>query len=57
MQNNHMRPPILTSDILLNTACIEAIFIYMKACHLNKTYAKYQCEIIVFCYIKMESKV
>ena len=53
----HMRPPILTSNILLNTGCIEAIFINMKACHLNKAYMKYQCEIIVFCCLKMESKV
>ena len=53
----HMQPPTLTSNILLNTGCIEAIFINMKACHLNKTYLKYQCEIIgVFC-LKLESKV
>ena len=52
-----MRPPILTSNILLNTGCRETIFIHMKAYHLNKTYMKYQCEIIIFCYIKLESKV
>ena len=52
-----MQPPILTSNILLNAGSMEAIFIHMKAYHLNKTYMKYQCEIIIFCYIKLESNV